>query len=115
MKIFGREPAVFVGFIEGVIAFVVSLNLGLSTESAALITAVVVAIGGLLQGWATADTRLGLLGALIKALLALAVGYGLNLQSDQQAALLALLPIVYGFFQRTQTSPLTKGNFDLAA
>ena len=104
-KVFGREPAAIVALIEGVIALLVSLNLGLDAEHAALVVAVVTALGGVVSGWATVDTRLGLVTGLAKSVLALAVGYGLQVPEGAQAALLALIPLVFGAWQRTQTSP----------
>lgn len=107
MKIFGREPAALVALIEGAIAVAVSLGLfGLDHEHAALLVAVVTALGGVLTGWTTRDTRLGLIVGLSKSVLALAVGYGLHLGVETQATLLALIPLTLGFYQRTQTVPV---------
>ena len=111
MKIFGREPAVIVGLVEGILAAVVTLSIGLDAEHAALIVAVVTALGGVLTGWATTDTRLGVVTGLTKALLALVVGFGLHIADSTQGALLALIPLVFMFVQRAGTSPAAVGSF----
>lgn len=107
-KFFGREPATIVALVEGIIALLVTLNVGLDHAHAALLVAVVTAIGGAVTGWATVDTRLGVVIGLAKSVLALAVGYGLHVSDGTQAALLALIPLVLGAWQRTQTSPSPK-------
>src|SRR4051794_5556686 len=79
---------------------------GLTAEQISLIVAVVTAALGFYTAWVTKDTLLGVTIGLIKSALALAVGFGLDLSSDQTAAVIALATAVLGLFQRTQTSPL---------
>src|SRR4051794_25711719 len=109
LLIFGREPAVWVGLIEATLTLVLAFfpGSGLSTQNIALIIAVVTAAAGVYTAWVTKDTMLGVTIGLIKAALALAIGFGLNLGPEQGAAIIALATIVLGLFQRTQTSPLS--------
>lgn len=112
MKIFGREPAVYVGLIEGILAMLLSLNqFDLTHENIALIMAVVVALFGIYTAYVTRDTMLGVGVGLAKAVLALAIGYGWEPGPDVTAAAVALVALVIGFFQRTQTSPLNIPSF----
>ena len=106
MKIFGREPAFYVGVIEALVALLVTFNLpGLSTEQATLVVAAVVAIGGVLTAWTTRETLLASLVGAVKALLVLSVGYGLPL-TDVQIGLVAALVSTFGAgWLRTQTAP----------
>jgi hypothetical protein len=68
--------------------------------------AVVTALASVYTAWATKDTMLGVVVGLGKAVLALAVGFGLNLSPEQTAATIALITMGAGFFNRTQTYPL---------
>lgn len=111
--IFGREPAAWVGLIEAVLAVLILLplatQLNLTQEWAVLVMAVVSAGAGLFTAWATKDTALGAILGFSKAVLGLVGYYGLELSPELQASLMALVPILLGFFQRTQTSPLDVG------
>lgn len=104
--ILGREPAAWVGLIEAVLAVLVVFALGVTSESAGLILAAISAAAGCYVAWATRDTALGVILALAKALVALGVYYGLTLSAEQTAVILGLVPVVVGFWQRTQTSPV---------
>lgn len=107
MKIFGREPAFYVGVIEALVAVLVTFNLpGLSTEQAGLVVALVVAIGGALTAWATRDTLLAALVGVVKAGLILAVGYGLTVTDEQIGLIAALVSVIGSGYLRTQTSPV---------
>lgn len=104
--ILGREPAAWVGLIEGVVALLVVFALGVTTESAVLIMAAISAAAGLYTAWATKDTALGAILGFAKAAISLAAYYGLSLTLEQQGALMAVIPVVFGLFQRTQTTPV---------
>ena len=105
--IFGREPAVWVGLIEAALAFLSSVVLHLSQGQVGAVMAVVTALFGVYTAWATKDTLLGYLVGLIKAVLALFLGFGIHLLSPEQAAsLIGLVTVALAFYQRTQTSPV---------
>lgn len=107
MKIFGREPAAIVSIIEAVLAMALSFGLfSLNQDRVGAIVAAVVALFGLLTAYLTKDTLLGVAVGFAKAVLVLGATYGLNLTIEQNGALLALITVVVGFWQRTQTSPL---------
>jgi uncharacterized membrane protein (UPF0136 family) len=107
MKVFGREPAFWVGVIEALIALLVTFKLdGLSQEQAALWIAAVVAVGGLVTAWATRDTALAALVAVVKAVLVLGVAYGLTVTEEQIGLVAALVTTVGAGWLRTQTSPV---------
>lgn len=108
--IFGREPAAWVGLLEGIVALLVLLpvasRLNLTQEWAVLFMAVVSAGAGLYTAWATKDTALGAITGFVKAVIGLVAYYGLDVSVEVQASVMALVPILFGFFQRTQTSPV---------
>jgi uncharacterized membrane protein len=112
MKIFGREPAALIGVLEGILAFALTLNVfGLTADSIGAIMAVVVAAFGLYSAYVTRDTLLGVAIGLAKAVIALFAAYGLPLSPDKTGALIALITVVFGLFQRTQTDPLVTPTF----
>lgn len=107
-----REPAFYVGLFEALLVTLLSFHLfGLNTETIGAIMAVVTALLGVVVAWRTRDTLLGVGVGLAKALIALGVAYGLALTENQTAAVIALATIVLGAYNRTQTTPLTRGTF----
>ncbi|MGH2595791.1 MAG: hypothetical protein ACRDH7_07485 [Actinomycetota bacterium] len=106
MKLFGKEPAAWVGLIEATLALAVAVGwLTWTREQTALVLAVVVAVFGVVTAYLTKDTLLGVLVGLTKAVIALVIGFGLTLSPELTAALIAFVTIAVSFFQRTQTGP----------
>lgn len=115
MKLFGREPAAWVGLIEATLALAVAVGLVvLTSEQTALILAVVMAVFGVVTAYLTHDTMLGVLVGLTKAVIALVVGFGLTLTPELTAAIIGFVTIAVSFFQRTQTSPAEHPSFSTA-
>lgn len=105
MKILGREPAAYIGLIEGILGLALALGLfDLTAERNALILAAASAVLGLVVAWTVRDTLLGAIVQAAKAATALAVGYGLDWTPEQTAAAITFVTIAAGFFLRTQTS-----------
>lgn len=112
VKIFGREPSAYVGLVEGILALALTLNLFHLTEDWVTgIMAVVTALGGIYTAYVTKDTLLGPVIGLAKAGFMLAVLLGFNLNVDQTGAIIFVITLVFGFFQRTQTSPAVTPSF----
>lgn len=112
MKIFGREPAFWIGVLEAVLALVLSWHkFGLTGENVGAIMAVVVAAFSVYTAWVTRDTMLGVLVGFVKALIALAAAFKFELSVDQVAAVIALTTIIAGGFNRTQTAVLKNPTF----
>jgi hypothetical protein len=108
-----KEPAVFVGVVEAVLAVLVVFDLfGLNAEKSALLVGVVNAALGFGLAFVTKTPTLAVFTGFAKAALALAVGYGLTLSEAQTGALLAAVAVVAGYFLRTQTSPSTVVSFE---
>jgi hypothetical protein len=107
MKVFGREPAVYIAVIEAALALLVTFQLdGLSAEQSTNILAVSVAVGGVLTAWTTRDTLLGALSGLGRAGLVLGTSYGLNLSQEQVGLATVAISALAGVWLRTQTSPV---------
>lgn len=106
ITIFGREPAAILGILEVALTLAVAFGLGVTNESAGLITALISGVLGAWVAWATRDTLLGAATTIVKAGTALVVYYGVTLTETQTVAILAAVPIIVNFWQRTQTSPV---------
>ena len=103
--VLGREPAAVIGLVEAALAVLVAFRLGLDAEHAALWLALASTVLGVVGAALTRDTLLGVVVGAAKAVLALAVGYGLTLTPEQTGAVIALVALVVSFWQRTQTTP----------
>lgn len=113
MKVFGREPAFWTGLVSAVLALLLSWQaLDLTAETVGAIMAVVTAGFGFYTAWVTRDTLLGVGVGAVNAVAALVAAYGFNLTENQTAAVIGIVTIALGAFQRTQTSPLLVPSFD---
>ena len=112
MKVFGREPAAIVGLIEGALVLALSFGLfDLTQHTIGLIMAVVTSALGVYVAYVTRDTLLGAVIGFVKALLALAVVYGLTISTEQTGAVIAFITVVFSFYNRSQTAPLSQPSF----
>lgn len=116
VKIFGREPALVVSLIEAGLALLVSFGvlagLGIrGQEELALVMAVVTSGLGVYLAYVTRDTLLGVVVGFVKAALALAAVYGLELTVEQTGSLIAFITVAIGAWQRTQTGPAAVPSF----
>ena len=109
-KLFGREPALWLGLISSLVMFAGAFGLNLTADQQALINAASAALFGLLTAWFIAKDGLtaAILG-FVQAVLALAVGFGLNLPSDKQTIIMVVVSALTSMFVRTQaTAPVSK-------
>lgn len=106
ITIFGREPAVVVGTITAALAVLLAFGLGISPDSYGPWVALVAALGGVITAIGTTDTLLGATVAVLEAGIVLVAVYGLTLTDQQTGALVAFVPVLFGLYQRTQTTPL---------
>lgn len=112
IMIFGREPAAIVGVIEAGLVLALTFGVpGLTGDSVVNVIAVVATALGVYTAYVTRDTLLGVVVGLAKALIALAVGYGLTLSPEQTGAIIAMVTMGLGLFQRTQTAPAISPSF----
>lgn len=104
--IFGREPALVVGFVGAVLSVLVGLNLEhLSSEQAGLIVAALGALVGGITAIFTRPVAPGAFLALVTAGAALAAGYGLELSPTMIGAINGLVIATLNFITRGQVSP----------
>lgn len=106
MKIFGYEPAAWMGVLQAVLGAVLVLNV--FHLSGDLNTALQVAAGALfalVTAIYTKKVNLAVVVGAVQAVLAVLVGFGLDLQPDQAAALIAALQLGLAGFLRQNTEP----------
>lgn len=120
MKIFGREPAALIAAIQSVLVMAVTFGwlqgIGLSTQNDAMaVVGVLSAAAAVVLAYKTTGTLLSPILELFKAVLAVGVIYGFTLSDEKTGAAIAAITMIVGLFQRTQVTPLAKGNFDLAS
>jgi hypothetical protein len=112
VKLFGKEPAFWSGLVEAVLAVALSFGLfGLTMDGAAAIVAVVTAALGFVVAYRTRDTLLAVGVGFAKSVFVLMAAYGLTLTDAQTAALIAVITISLGAWQRGKTTPLEQGTF----
>lgn len=103
MRIFGREPALWLGLVSAVVQLVSALWLPLTVEQQGGVNAVAVAVLGVVTAVAVAKERVApaVLG-LVQAVLALALAFGLHLPDTHQSVIMAFAAAVAAMFTRTQ-------------
>lgn len=117
MKIFGKEPAFWLGILQAVLAFFLTVDqlaggLHLTDERVGVIMATLFAVVGVWQAWLVRDTMLAAVTGLAKAMIALLAAYKFELTPDQIAGVLGILTLVVdGWFTRDRTSPLVNPSF----
>jgi nicotinamide riboside transporter PnuC len=106
-KIFGREPALWAALLNAVVYVLCAWIFHPSPQVEAGIIAVISAVLGIVVAVSTKDGVSAAILGLVKAVLALLLGFGLKMSADQQAGILALAAALTGMFVRTQaTAPI---------
>lgn len=104
--IFGREPALVVGFLGAALSVLASFNLdGLSTEQVALIVAALGALTGAITAALTRPVAPGAFTLLVAALAALATGYGLDVGPEVVGTVNGLVLAFLALVTRGEVSP----------
>ncbi|MFF0409048.1 hypothetical protein ACFYUY_01260 [Kitasatospora sp. NPDC004745] len=106
-KLFGREPALWLGFIAVLVKTLAAFGLHVTNDQQAVINAAAAALVGLAVAIAAHDGVSAALIGAVQAVIALAVGYGLNWSADQQAVIMSLVAAAVAMWTRTQvTAPV---------
>lgn len=113
VTIFGREPSIWVGLLESLLAALTAFGIGqwvgLTQETYGTWVVLIAALSGFVTAFLTKDTMLGVTLGLAKAIIAFIAIYGLSLTDQQTGAVIAFLPLLVSLFQRTQTAPIVNG------
>jgi hypothetical protein len=102
MKVLGREPAIWLALLAAALKLVGAFWLDLGTDQQAWLNAVAAAGMGLAIAVMVKDGVVAAVIGLAQALLALAVGLGLDWSAEQQAVVMGFVTLVAGAFDRTQ-------------
>lgn len=106
MKLFGREPTLWLQAISGILGIGVALALpGLSAEQAALIIAALSALIGVLNAMLVWPPAPAAFTGFIAALAALAAGYGFEVSQEVVGAVQAATVVILGLITRNQVTP----------
>lgn len=105
MRIFGREPALIIGFIGAALTLLGTLGLGLTGDQAVLWIAALGAISGAVTAAATRPIAPGAFLTVVAAAVPLLASYGLDLSSDTVAAINGLLLAGLTALFRGQVTP----------
>ncbi|MFC1415490.1 hypothetical protein [Streptacidiphilus cavernicola] len=103
-KIFGREPALWLGLVAIVVKVVSAFWLHVSTNQQSVINAAAAAAVGLLVAVSTHDGVSAAILGFVQATVALAVGFGLHWAPEQQAMVMSLATTLIAMFTRTQVT-----------
>ena len=111
MRVFGREPAVWLGLVAVAVQTLVAWGVDLSEGQQAGVNAVATLVMGLAVAVASAhDQIVPAASGLLVGVLQLAVSFGFDLSQDKIATAGALLTAVLAAYLRTQvTAPVTAG------
>jgi hypothetical protein len=103
-----RFPALTLGMVSSIVQVVTGLFLTLSPHQTSLINALVVAILGAVTAWLVkGDALVAALVGVAQAMLALLIGFGLDLPPDLQASIMAFVAAVSAAYVHTQvTAPV---------
>ncbi|MCX4801796.1 hypothetical protein OG594_09045 [Streptomyces sp. NBC_01214] len=106
MKLFNREPALWLGLVAIGVKLLAAFGMDVSAEQQAVINAVAAALVGLILAVVAGDAIGAAVLGFAQAALALAVGFGLDWSAEQQAVVLAAAAAVVAMWDRTQiTAP----------
>jgi hypothetical protein len=101
----GRDPAIWLTVFATAVRFGAAFGLNLSDGQQAVLNAAATAIAGLVVAiWVRRDGQVAALLGVAQALLALAVGFGLEVNAEGQAVIMSFIGALAAAFIRTQVS-----------
>lgn len=101
-KLFGREPAVWLGLIAVAVQFLSAFVANVDQDTQTAINVVAAAAVGLIVAFMVGDGIVAALTGFAAAALALGMNLGLDWSGDKQAAYMALITVIAQAFVRTQ-------------
>lgn len=108
--IFGREPALYLAVAGTAVRLFSAFVIDLSIQQQSALNAIIAAAVGLAVAWTVHDGQVAAILGFTSALIALALGFGLQIDGDTQAVIMSFVATVVGMFVRTQvTAPVPAG------
>jgi len=105
LRIFGREPAVVLGIVSAALSLLVTFNVGLSTEQAGAIVAVISGVFAAISAALTRPVTPSAFTGLVTVVVALLAAFHFNVAPETVGSLNALVVAVLVFLTRGQVSP----------
>lgn len=102
MKIFNREPALWLAATAVAIKLISAFWIDLSIDQQAGLNAVAATAVGLITAVIVRDGINAAILGIIQALIACAIGFGLHLSADNQALIMSAFATLAAMFVRTQ-------------
>lgn len=107
MKIFGREPALWLALVAVAVKLIAAFGVNVSGDQQAVINTVAAAAVGILVAVTAHDGLGAAVLNFLQAGLAAAVGFGLDWSADRQAVVMSFAAAVVAMWTRTQvTAPV---------
>ncbi|WP_329177885.1 hypothetical protein [Streptomyces sp. NBC_01477] len=106
MRIFGREPALWLALLGVAVKLATAFGLDLTNDQQASVNAASLAVVGVLVAASTHDGIAAAALGLLQAGIALAVGFGLHWAPDQQATVMSFAAALAAMWTRTQVTAL---------
>lgn len=98
-----RDPALYLTLFATIVRLLGAFVVNLSGEQQAVLNAAATAIAGLAVAvWVRRDGQVAALLGVAQALLALAVGFGLDVSAEGQAVIMSFIGALAAAFVRTQ-------------
>ena len=105
MRIFGREPALILGIISAGLSLLVTFNVGLSSEQAGAIVAVISGVFAVITAAMTRPIAPAAFTGLVAAVVALLATFHFNVAPETVGSLNALVLAVLVFITRGHVTP----------
>ena len=105
MKIFGRDPVLFLNSLSGILGLVVTFNVGLTEDQAGWIVASTSAILGAVAALLTRPIAVQAFTTLVATIASAVAAFGYDVAPTTTAAINAALLAVIMFITRGQVSP----------
>ncbi|MFI1166583.1 hypothetical protein ACH4UM_24005 [Streptomyces sp. NPDC020801] len=105
MRIFGREPALYLNTLSAVLGLVVTFNVGLTQDQAGWVVAGVSAILGAIAAALTRPIAVQAFTTLVATVASAVAAFGYNVDPTTTAAINGLVLAVLMFLTRGQVSP----------
>lgn len=110
MKWFGRDPVWFTNLFAALVMGVSTFILPLTIDQQGSLNAVAILAAGAYTAWKVGDGQLSLVVNIFKAVIAVAISFGLNFPPEQQMAIMAVVVAIGSGFVRTQVIAPVQAN-----
>lgn len=110
MKFFGRDPVWYTNLVAAAVMAFSTFVLPLTADQQGGVNAVSIAVAGAYTAWKVGDGQLALVVNIFKALIALAISFGLHWTPEQQMVAMTLVVAIGSGFTRTQVTAPVRAN-----